>query len=81
MVATFGAEPNPETGDCCIVPRIDDAGLGYAPGRTHHDVGRDDRGCIAFAPLLPGLQAGPINRLLLGFGQRAECSEFFRFMV
>src|SRR5262249_49149722 len=60
------------------VPRIDDASLGYAPGLAHHDVGRDDGGCIAFAPLLPRLQAGLVGCLLLGFGVRAEGSEVFR---
>src|SRR5262249_30188561 len=61
-----------------LVPRIDDTGLGYAPGLAHHDVGRDDGGCIAFGPLLPRPQAGLAGCLLLGFGVRAEGSEAFR---
>ena len=61
-----------------LVLRIGDAGCGDAPGLAHHDVGRDDGSGVAPAPLLPRLQADLVDRLLLGFGPRAEGGEVFR---
>src|SRR6185436_10468728 len=60
-----------------LVLRIGEAGFGDAPGLAYHDVGRDDGGGVALAPLLPRLQADLVDRLLLGFGARAEGGEVF----
>jgi hypothetical protein len=61
-----------------LVLRIGDARFGDAPGLAHHDVGRNDGGGVALAPLLPRLQADLVDRLLLGFGARAEGGDAFR---
>jgi hypothetical protein len=58
-----------------LVPRINKTGLGYAAGFAHHDVGRDDSGCIALSPP-PTPSAGLVGCLLLGFG--TEGSEVFQ---
>src|SRR5262245_4579311 len=61
-----------------LVLRIGSAGFGDAPGLAHHDIGRDDGGGVALAPLLPRFQADLVRHLLLGFGVRAEGGEVFR---
>src|SRR4029434_11004621 len=74
--ADVGGFDDQKAGD--LVLRIGDAGFGDAPAPAHHDVGRDDGGGVALAPLLPRLQADLVDRLLLGFWARAEGGQIGR---